>query len=128
MQTDAKLTMQIPARAGAAKDHLYLWRRRSATIAVAALAVVMAYGVVFGHNGLTAFARKREEAKSLQLQMQQLQKENDHLQEHVDHLQTDPGAIEHQAREELHYTRAGEVIITLPNAAAHAVAQPASKP
>jgi cell division protein FtsB len=34
----------------------------------------------------------------------------------VDLLQNDPGAIEHQAREELHYTRAGEVIYTLPAA------------
>lgn len=126
MQTDAKLTLQIPALAGAAKGHLYLWRRRAATMAVAALALGMAYGVVFGHNGLTAFARKREEAKSLQVQMQQLQKENDRLTEHVDHLQNDPGAIEHQAREELHYTRSGEVIYTLPNA--KPAGQPASKP
>jgi cell division protein FtsB len=29
-------------------------------------------------------------------------------------LQEDPDAIEHQAREELHYTRPGEVIVTLP--------------
>ena len=126
MQSDSKLTLQIPALAGAAKGHMYLWRRRAATMAVAALALVMAYGVVFGHNGLTAFARKREEARSLQLQMQQLQKENDRLTEHVDHLQNDPGAIEHQARAELHYTRAGEVIYTLPAAAGKS--QPASKP
>ena len=33
---------------------------------------------------------------------------------HVDLLETDPDAIEHQAREELHYTRPGEVIYTLP--------------
>jgi cell division protein FtsB len=75
----------------------------------------MAYGVVFGHNGLTAYAHKREEAKELQHQMLQLQKENERLHEHVDHLQSDPDAIEHEAREELHYTRSGEVIYTLPN-------------
>jgi cell division protein FtsB len=46
--------------------------------------------------------------------MQRLQVENDRLKEHVDRLANDPGAIEHQAREELHYTRAGEVIYTLP--------------
>lgn len=112
---NSKLT-QLPALAGAAKDRVYLLRRRAATIAAGALALVMAYGVVFGHNGLTAFAHKREEARSLQQQMQQLSKENDHLHEHVDHLLNDPGAIEHQAREELHYTRAGEVIYTLPPA------------
>lgn len=114
-QSRSKLTAQLPALAGAAKERVYLWRRRAATIATGTLALMMAYGVIFGHNGLTAFAHKREEAKSLQLQMQQLQKENQHLHEHVDRLQNDPSAIEHEAREELHYTRAGEVIYTLPD-------------
>ena len=40
--------------------------------------------------------------------------ENDLLSEHVSRLQSDPNAIEHQAREELHYTRPNEVIYTLP--------------
>ena len=74
----------------------------------------MAYGVVFGHNGLTAYAKKQQEEHSLRSQMQQLQHENSRLQGRVDRLQNDPSAIEHQAREELHYTRAGEVIYTLP--------------
>jgi cell division protein FtsB len=95
---------------------MYPWRRRAATAAAGGLALIMAYGVIFGHNGLTAFAHKREEARDLQQQMQHLQKENDRLHEHVDHLQNDPGAIEHEAREDLHYTRAGEVIVTLPGA------------
>jgi cell division protein FtsB len=107
------LTAKLPELAGAAKDRVYLWRRRAATIATATLALVMAYGVIFGHNGLTAFAHKR--AKVLQQQTQQLQKENERLHEHIDHLQSDPDAIEHEAREELHYTRSGEVIYTLPN-------------
>ena len=111
-----KLTTKLPELAEAAKDRIYLWRRRAATIATASLALVMAYGVIFGHNGLTAFAHKREEAKVLQDQVQQLQKENDRLHQHITHLQSDPDAIEHEAREELHYTRSGEVIYTLPNA------------
>ncbi len=114
LQSKSRLTTQLPALAGAAKERVYLWRRRAATIAIGSLTLVMAYGVIFGHNGLTAFAHKREEAKSLHLQMQQLQKENQQLHEHVDRLQNDPSAIEHEAREELHYTRAGEVIYTLP--------------
>lgn len=126
LQSKSKLTAQLPALAGAAKERVYLWRRRAATIAIGSLTLVMAYGVIFGHNGLTAFAHKREEAKSLQLQMQQLQKENQQLHEHVDRLQNDPSAIEHEAREELHYTRAGEVIYTLP-ADTTAAAKPASK-
>ena len=46
--------------------------------------------------------------------MRSLQKENEQLKGHVERLKSDPNAIEHQAREELHYTRPGEVIYTLP--------------
>lgn len=95
---------------------VYESRRKLATLGAGALAVVMGYGVVFGHNGVTTFLHKREEARELQVQMQQLQQENSRLQDHVDQLQNDPAAIEHQAREELHYTRTGEVIYTLPAA------------
>lgn len=107
---------RLPVIASQVKERVYSWRRKAATVGVGVLALVMAYGVVFGHNGLTVFEHKREEAKSLQKQMQMLQAENERLRGHVDRLQNDPGAIEHQAREELHYTRAGEVIYTLPNA------------
>jgi cell division protein FtsB len=54
-----------------------------------------------------------------------LQQENGRLREHVDQLQNDPAAIEHQAREELHYTRSGEVIYTLPAAPQAAASRPA---
>jgi cell division protein FtsB len=132
LRTKTKLK-KIPALADAAKERAFLWRRRAATIAIGALALVMAYGVVFGHNGLTAFAHKREEAQSLQKQMLQLHKENDRLREQVDRLQSDPSAIENQAREELHYTRAGEVIYTLPESSKDGSRQdvsgtPTSKP
>ena len=89
-------------------------RRRLATVAAAALAVAIGYHVVLGHNGLIAYQQKRLDAHSLELQVKTLQRENDALKGHVDRLQTDPNAIEHQAREELHYTRPGEVIVTLP--------------
>jgi cell division protein FtsB len=109
-----KQGLQLPALAEAARQRVFLWRRRAATVAAGVLALVMAYGVIFGQNGLTAFAHKREEERSLQRQMLQLQKENDLLHGHVDRLQNDPSAIEYEAREGLHYTRAGEVIYTLP--------------
>jgi cell division protein FtsB len=89
-------------------------RRRIATIAAAVLAFAVAYHVVFGANGLTAYEQKRQQTQFLAQQMQDLQRENNALQGHVGRLQNDPDAIEHQAREELHYTRPGEVIYTLP--------------
>ncbi len=112
---DSKSTLstQLPMLAEVARARVYMLRRRAATIAVGALALVMAYGVVFGHNGLTAFARKREEAKDLDRQTQLLKSENERLRGHVDRLQNDPNEIEHEARAQLHYTRSGEVIYTV---------------
>lgn len=90
--------------------------RKIATGAAALLALAMGYHVIFGQNGLTAFQQKRQDAQSLDRQLHSLQKENEQLKGHVDRLKSDPNAIEHQAREELHYTRPGEVIYTLPAA------------
>ena len=93
---------------------VYGHRRRFATVAAAALTVGMGYHVIFGQNGLTAYEQKRENVHALEQQLRSLKEENDQLTGHVERLQNDPGAIEHQAREELHYTRPGEVIVTLP--------------
>jgi cell division protein FtsB len=111
--TNSNLKTRIPWR-GVLGSRTSLWRRRMATIASGSLALVMGYGVIFGHNGLTAFAHKQEEARFLHVQMQQLQRENERLQGHVERLNSDPSAIEHEAREDMHYTRTGEVIVTLP--------------
>src|SRR5277367_6808111 len=88
--------------------------RKVATGAAAVLAVAMGYHVIFGQNGLTVYQQKRNDAQSLDGQLRSLQRENDLLKGHVDRLQSDPNAIEHQAREELHYTRPGEVIVYMP--------------
>lgn len=104
----------LPGMGEVARARVFTWRRKAATVVAGLLALIMAYGVVFGHNGLTAFEKKRQEEQTLRQQMDQLQRENGRLRGHVDRLQNDPSAIEHQAREELHYTRSGEVIYTLP--------------
>jgi cell division protein FtsB len=89
--------------------------RKVVTGAAAILALAMGYHVIFGQNGLTVYQQKRQDAQSLDRQLHSLQRENDLLKGHVERLQNDPNAIEHQAREELHYTRPGEVIYTLPS-------------
>jgi cell division protein FtsB len=91
--------------------------RKVATGAAALLAISMGYHVIFGQNGLTVYQQKRQDAQSLDNQLHSLQRENDLLKGHVDRLQSDPNAIEHQAREELHYTRPGEVIVYMPTTA-----------
>lgn len=88
--------------------------RKVATGAAAVLALAVAYHVIFGQNGLTAYQQKRQETQNLAKQLRNLQTENDAMKGQVDRLKDDPNAIEHQAREELHYTRPGEVIYTLP--------------
>lgn len=101
-----------------AGERLYSGRRKMATIAAAGLAISLGYHVIFGQNGLTMYEQKKREAKELDIELKRLQKENELMAGHVERLQNDPSAIEHQAREELHYTRPGEVIYTLPSAPA----------
>jgi cell division protein FtsB len=104
-----------PAGVLAALDRIRIGRRKAATAAAAVLAVAVGYHVVFGANGLIVYEKKRAETQQLNGQMLELQRENAVLKGHVDRLQSDPNAIEHQAREQLHYTRPGEVIYTLPS-------------
>ena len=98
--------------------------RKVATGAAALLALAMGYHVIFGQNGLTAYQQKRQDAQNLDRQLHSLQKENDQLKGHVDRLKSDPNAIEHQAREELHYTRPGEIIYTLPASPSNTASAP----
>lgn len=95
-------------------DTVFNGRRKVATVAAAALALGVGYHVISGPNGLIVYEQKRHETRALSRDMQDLQRENEQLRGHVDRLQNDPSAIEHEAREELHYTRPGEVIYTLP--------------
>ena len=105
--------MRAPLRE--ALSGISLGKRKAATVAAAALALGVGYHVVFGANGLTVYEQKRHETYLLNQQVEQLQSENDRLNGHVDRLKSDPDAIEHAAREELHYTRPGEVIYSLPS-------------
>jgi cell division protein FtsB len=115
-RADSNRQIDPPAKGLVGVVQRFYWqRRRFATVTAAVLAIGLGYHVVFGQNGLTAYEQKRENARALAAQVQMLEEENERLKGHVDRLQGDPGAIEHQAREELHYTRPGEVIVTLPN-------------
>jgi cell division protein FtsB len=70
--------------------------------------------VVNGKNGLSVWEQKRTEDQQLRKEIQDLDQENARLREHVERLKSDPDAIEHEAREKLHYAKPGEVIYTLP--------------
>ena len=92
---------------------VYRVRRRIATGLAVVLAVFFGFHVMFGRNGLNAYQAKRVEDRSLHQQIESLQQENGQLKDHVDRLQSDPDAIEHEAREKLHYARPDEAIWTL---------------
>jgi cell division protein FtsB len=93
-------------------------RRKAATVMFVALSVFLGFYAIFGHDGLVAYQQKQHEAQHLQQQILDLQKQNDRLAVHDQRLKTDRDTIEYEAREQMHYTRPGEVIYTLPQAPA----------
>jgi cell division protein FtsB len=102
------------------------WRPAGTAVAVG-LAGLLMWHVVNGKDGLQVWQQKRAEDRQLQKQIQDLQQENAQLRKHIGQLQTDPDAIEHEAREKLHYAKPGEVIYTLQAPAADQT-QPATPP
>jgi cell division protein FtsB len=89
------------------------WRPAGTGVAVL-LALLIGWGVVNGKHGLSAWQKQRVEHKQLQQEIKDLQDENTRMRNHIDRLKSDPDAIEHAAREQLHYARPGEVIVALP--------------
>jgi cell division protein FtsB len=89
-------------------------RRRIATGAVITLAVLLGYHVMFGANGMVVYHKKRSEYRKLQTEIQQVQAENEKLDQQIRALKSDPKAIEKEAREQLKYTRPGEVVYVIP--------------
>ena len=105
-------------KVGSVLRWFYTMRRRLATAGVGALAVWLAIHVTMGQNGTVAYAHKRAESRALEKDIQQLQQENDALTQHIKSLKSDPETIERVARQELHYTRPGEVVYVMPSPAA----------
>ena len=87
--------------------------RRMATAMAIVIAVSLGYHAIFGANGLSAYQQKRIQHQTLLKDIQKLQEENGRLQLHVDQLQSDPDAIEREARVILHYAKPREVIYGL---------------
>lgn len=88
--------------------------RRLATAAVVLLTIWLSLHVMLGANGMVVYRQKRSEYQQLQKQNQKLQQDNDLYSQRIKALRSDPQAIEKEAREQLHYTRPGEVIYVAP--------------
>jgi len=78
------------AHLGRVVETVYNGRTKVATVAAGMLALMVGYHVVFGQNGLTAYQAKRHDARDLQVQVQELKRDNDRLKAHVDRLTNDP--------------------------------------
>jgi cell division protein FtsB len=89
------------------------WRRLG-TAAAIILIVGLLLHAMFGANGMVIYRQKRGELQALRNEVDRLQKENGEHVDQIKALKTDPAAIEKEAREQLHYTRPGEVILVTP--------------
>ena len=90
------------------------WRRLG-TAAAVVLIVGLLIHAMFGANGMVAYRQKRAEMEALQSEVDRLQKANEQSAERIKMLKSDPAAIEKEAREQLHYTRKGEVVFVAPD-------------
>jgi cell division protein FtsB len=93
------------------------WRRLG-TAAAILLTMGLLLHAMFGANGMAVYRQKRVELQSLRSEVERLQVENNRHADEIRALKSDPAAIEKEAREQLHYTKRGEVIYVGPESAA----------
>jgi cell division protein FtsB len=120
VEKDAVGKEPVPLREAALEQAQRLWRPAGTVVAVV-LALLLMWHVIHGQHGLSVWMQKRAEDRALQQEIKDLQQENAQMRTQVQRLNSDPEAIEREAREKLHYAKPGEVIYSLP-------AQPAGQP
>jgi cell division protein FtsB len=103
-------TAPIPRRA--IDWTLRVWRPAGTVVAIT-LALLLTWHVVNGQNGLTVWHKKRAEDRQLRREIDDLNTENARLRDRIEHLKNDPHAIEHEAREKMHYVKPGDVVYAL---------------
>lgn len=89
--------------------------RQAGTVVAFALAAWLMWHVINGQHGLSVWHKNHTQEHELQKQINDIQQENAQLRKQIDRLKSDPDAIEHEARENLHYAKPGEVIYALPD-------------
>jgi cell division protein FtsB len=109
-RTNGGSTRQAISKRMSFSDQMSIFLRAHANLLLAAAVALLLLQDVFGMHGLLAMRRSQQEAADVQKEINQLNEENRHLQDQVKSLKTDPGAIEHIAREEMGLARPGEVI------------------
>ena len=90
---------------------LHRMRRVLATLVIALLTVAAGYKVIYGPNGTIVYKAKRAEYERLRQEIADETQRQQELQDRVRALQSDPKAIEKEAREQLGYVRPGERVL-----------------
>jgi cell division protein FtsB len=90
------------------------WRRLGTAAAVLLIIGLMLHAML-GANGMVIYRQKRAEMQALRNEVELLKQENTRYVDQIKALKSDPAAIEKEAREQLHYTRPGEVVLVAPN-------------
>ena len=86
-------------------------RRVLATLVIALLTMAAGYKVIYGPNGTIVYNAKRAEYERLRQEIADETQRQQELQDRVRALQSDPKAIEKEAREQLGYVRPGERVL-----------------
>jgi len=111
-ETSTPPAQTLSKRERAVKLFRRAWRQAGTAVAVV-LAALLMWHVINGKHGLSVWHQNHTQDRELQKQINDVQ-ENAQLRKQIDRLKSDPDAIEHEAREKLHYAKPGEVIYTLP--------------
>jgi cell division protein FtsB len=112
VEMDVVAKEPVPIRKRALDEAQRLWRPAGTVVAVV-LALLLTWHVIHGQHGLSVWMQKRAEDRALQQEIKDLQQENAQMRQQVQRLNSDPEAIEREAREKLHYAKPGEVIYAL---------------
>jgi cell division protein FtsB len=86
-------------------------RRVLATLCIALLAAAAGYKAIYGPNGTIVYKSKKAEYERLRQEITDETLRQQQLQDRVRALQSDPKAIEKEAREQLGYVKPGEIVL-----------------
>ena len=93
-------------------DHKTL--RRNAIFVMALISLAMLMHEIFGQNGYLTLQHQKKQYNVLQQQIKTVSQQNQQLEQKIKALQSNPEAVEKQARNQLHLAKPGEIIYMLP--------------
>jgi len=88
-------------------------RRKAAGLTSIIALIALVVGALFGDRGLLQLVAHQQKLQALGRQLDDLRQENQTIASEIKALNTDPGAIERLAREELGLARPGELVFVI---------------